>query len=331
MRTWSESPDRSGHGNTVLPDSDRRRGLRREAVIHGRVARRGDDRSADREDRCAHESGGRRLPTAEPKGPSSPGRSALRARRVTGNTVCPSAAPSTTLVTETGQPSAAETLRRSRTPFVATRTQPPRSAVRSGHQRIARPPNPLRFQGQQFDDETGLHYNRLRYYDPQLGRFISEDPIALHGGVNTYQYAPNPVAYIDPLGLAKGKCVIYWYNHIGGATGHYTVKTIAGTGSMHTEQKTSGDETWIARVSGITAGEPVNSATFDIPDVGAAQNYQRDSAGSRDESDGAYDVSNNSCMTHVMDVLNAGGADVPARGKRAWAFLNRRGVGPRVN
>ena len=76
----------------------------------------------------------------------------------------------------------------------------------------ATPRNPLRFQGQQFDDETGLHYNRLRYYDPQLGRFISEDPIALHGGVNTYQYAPNPVAYIDPLGLARGKCVIYWSN-----------------------------------------------------------------------------------------------------------------------
>ncbi|HDR9201852.1 TPA: RHS repeat-associated core domain-containing protein [Burkholderia vietnamiensis] len=82
------------------------------------------------------------------------------------------------------------------------------------------PRNPLRFQGQQFDEETGLHYNRLRYYDPQLGRLISEDPIALQGGINKYQYAPNPVTYIDPLGLAKGKCVICWYNHIGGATRH---------------------------------------------------------------------------------------------------------------
>lgn len=171
----------------------------------------------------------------------------------------------------------------------------------------ATPRNPLRFQGQQFDDETGLHYNRLRYYDPQLGRFISEDPIALHGGVNTYQYAPNPVAYIDPLGLARGKCVIYWSNPFEDASGHYTVKTIAGTGSMHTEQKTSGAETWIARVNSATAAEPINSATFDIPDVGAAQKYQRDKVrATRAESDGAYDVSNNSCMTHVMDVLNAG-------------------------
>ena len=62
----------------------------------------------------------------------------------------------------------------------------------------------LRFQGQYFDAETGLHYNRFRYYDPDCGRFISQDPIGLLGGVNNYQYAPNPVAWIDPLGLTGG-------------------------------------------------------------------------------------------------------------------------------
>ncbi|MFM0023170.1 RHS repeat-associated core domain-containing protein [Paraburkholderia azotifigens] len=61
--------------------------------------------------------------------------------------------------------------------------------------------NPIRFQGQQADDETGLHYNRYRYYDPASGRFVSKDPIGLAGGVNVYQYAPNPVDWIDPLGL----------------------------------------------------------------------------------------------------------------------------------
>ncbi|WP_322041593.1 RHS repeat-associated core domain-containing protein, partial [Burkholderia diffusa] len=65
------------------------------------------------------------------------------------------------------------------------------------------PRNSLRFQGQQFDDETGLHYNRYRYYDPSSGRFVSRDPIGLAGGVNVYQYAPNPISWIDPLGLAK--------------------------------------------------------------------------------------------------------------------------------
>ncbi|WP_233282093.1 RHS repeat-associated core domain-containing protein [Pseudomonas mangiferae] len=61
----------------------------------------------------------------------------------------------------------------------------------------------LRFQGQYFDGETGLHYNRFRYYDPDIGRFVSQDPIGLAGGINNYQYAPNPVGWIDPLGLNK--------------------------------------------------------------------------------------------------------------------------------
>ena len=45
----------------------------------------------------------------------------------------------------------------------------------------------LRFQGQYFDAETGLHYNRSRYYDPQVGRFTTQDPISLAGGLNLYQ------------------------------------------------------------------------------------------------------------------------------------------------
>ncbi|PSU34144.1 RHS repeat-associated core domain-containing protein [Photobacterium lutimaris] len=62
--------------------------------------------------------------------------------------------------------------------------------------------NPLRFQGQYYDEESGLHYNRFRYYDPQTGRFIHQDPIGLLGGINHYQYAPNPLQWIDPLGLS---------------------------------------------------------------------------------------------------------------------------------
>ena len=60
---------------------------------------------------------------------------------------------------------------------------------------------PIRFQGQYFDNETGLHYNRFRYYDPDVGRFASRDPIGLLGGDNLYQYAPNPTEWLDPLGL----------------------------------------------------------------------------------------------------------------------------------
>ncbi|WP_259740100.1 RHS repeat-associated core domain-containing protein [Pseudomonas brassicacearum] len=63
--------------------------------------------------------------------------------------------------------------------------------------------NPIRFQGQYHDHETALHYNRYRYYDPQVGRFISKDPISYDGGLNLYQYVPNPMGWVDPLGLAR--------------------------------------------------------------------------------------------------------------------------------
>jgi RHS repeat-associated protein len=61
---------------------------------------------------------------------------------------------------------------------------------------------PLRFQGQYFDAESGLHYNRHRYYDPRLGRYLTPDPVKLAGGINQYQYTPNPTGWVDPLGLS---------------------------------------------------------------------------------------------------------------------------------
>ena len=68
---------------------------------------------------------------------------------------------------------------------------------------VAEIDNPLRFQGQYYDTETGLHYNRHRYYNPNTGRFLTPDPIKLAGGLNHYQYVPNPTGWVDPLGLAQ--------------------------------------------------------------------------------------------------------------------------------
>ena len=70
-------------------------------------------------------------------------------------------------------------------------------------QQVAEIDNPLRFQGQYHDPETGLHYNRHRYYNPNTGRFITPDPIGLAGGLNNYQYVPNPTGWVDPLGLTS--------------------------------------------------------------------------------------------------------------------------------
>lgn len=62
--------------------------------------------------------------------------------------------------------------------------------------------NHLRFPGQYFDEETGLHYNRFRYYAADLGRYITRDPQGYAGGLNLYVYAANnPVNQTDPLGL----------------------------------------------------------------------------------------------------------------------------------
>jgi RHS repeat-associated protein len=61
----------------------------------------------------------------------------------------------------------------------------------------------LRFQGQYFDDETALHYNTFRYYDAEVGRFITQDPVGLDGGDNLYRYALNPAIWVDPLGLTS--------------------------------------------------------------------------------------------------------------------------------
>ena len=61
----------------------------------------------------------------------------------------------------------------------------------------------LRFPGQYYDEETGLHYNYFRTYDPDTGRYVTSDPIGLGGGLSTYGYAAsNPIVFSDRLGLA---------------------------------------------------------------------------------------------------------------------------------
>jgi RHS repeat-associated protein len=87
----------------------------------------------------------------------------------------------------------------------------------------------LRYQGQYLDRETGLHYNTFRYYDPDIGRFTQPDPIGLLGGFNLYQYAPNGLTWVDPIGLCfssvkwkkgqsiwkKGKLSEHYNKHVG--------------------------------------------------------------------------------------------------------------------
>ncbi|MEH0030695.1 RHS repeat-associated core domain-containing protein [Escherichia coli] len=73
---------------------------------------------------------------------------------------------------------------------------------------------PYRLPGQQHDEESGLYYNRHRYYDPLQGRYITQDPIGLEGGWNLYNYPLNPIIRMDPLGLYNLYQLLYdvWHD-----------------------------------------------------------------------------------------------------------------------
>ncbi|MEZ2603754.1 RHS repeat-associated core domain-containing protein, partial [Kluyvera intermedia] len=73
----------------------------------------------------------------------------------------------------------------------------------------------IRLPGQQYDQETGLYYNRYRYYDAMQRRYITQDPIGLNGGWNLYTYPINPVLEIDPLGLSGLDMLSGWINQPG--------------------------------------------------------------------------------------------------------------------
>ena len=113
---------------------------------------------------------------------------------------------------------------------------------------------PIRFQGQYFDHETGLHYNRHRYYDPHSGRFVSKDPIGLRGGINLHGYVSNPNMQIDILGLSG--CTI------GAAIGMGIGVVAAGAGDVATggiNIPANPQEVAAAGVIGCAAGTAIDN------------------------------------------------------------------------
>ncbi len=71
----------------------------------------------------------------------------------------------------------------------------------------------LLYAGQWRDAESGLCYNRFRYYEPETGMYLVSDPLGLQGGEQTYRYVPNPLGYVDPLGLAICPVMYDWYKY----------------------------------------------------------------------------------------------------------------------
>lgn len=108
----------------------------------------------------------------------------------------------------------------------------------------------IRFPGQYYDEETGLHYNRHRYYDPSIGRYVSADPIGQAGSVNLFEYAGNsPIVAADPFGLL--------------VFGTYDL----GSGLLViTDQDTGETQVISAESGGKPIGAPVPEGTYDILD-----------------------------------------------------------------
>jgi len=188
--------------------------------------------------------------------------------------------------------------------------------------------NPIRFQGQYLDEETGLHYNRYRYYDPASGRFVSKDPIGLAGGLNLHGYAPNPAQWIDPIGLCPCPCpgtatVHHYEGDRENPFGHYSIQTSGDARPLHTHQVVfdNGERTAISSNNGA---EGSSMGTVALPNSAGAQTYQRKMMG---HYTGKYDRKSNSCVTHVAEVLRQGGIDIPRDAKGEFKAVSNLAKG----
>jgi RHS repeat-associated protein len=132
------------------------------------------------------------------------------------------------------------------------------------------------YPGQYYDQETGLHYNYFRYYDPTTGRYITPDPIGLEGGINLFAYVDsvgkphsgtnlyaytenNPVNFVDPLGLARatfdGSSISLWSD-----SGVYI-----GTWSASSGRGGGINESWLGPIPpGLYYAEPGSTQTVSI-------------------------------------------------------------------
>jgi RHS repeat-associated protein len=160
-------------------------------------------------------------------------------------------------------------------------------------------------------DTTGLYFNRVRYYNPQLQRFISEDPIGFDGGNNFYRYAEdNPVSFTDPFGLDVTVTVwpgAHGFGHIG-----VGVNTNDTSGFYETQRPVC--LLWGCNVPGLVlndqakhpGGTPEIIIIHTTPQQDDAMNH---AINLRLQNPGDYNLYGRNCTRFVEDVLKAGGLD----------------------
>jgi RHS repeat-associated protein len=155
-----------------------------------------------------------------------------------------------------------------------------------------------RYAGQYFDQETGLHYNWFRYYDPKIGRYISSDPIGLAGGLNTYTYVRNnPLRWTDPLGLDVTVCL--YPGHIG-----LGVNTTSTVGRRPADSSSLIDAILGKNVPGEVS--PDTGSKLDCSTIKSSADQDKKVQQYIDENinnPGVYNLTQKSCVDLVRDPL----------------------------